>query len=541
MLYNDVMTNIKIQQKEYNVARENYQLMLPLNYEVIIPEDDSVRLLSQICEELDYEELNKEYSQGGRKAAIEPKIMFKIIVYGYMNYLYSSRRIEQACCRDINFMWLLEGAKAPDHSTISRFRKERLGSKLEGLFVQFTQKLHELGEVKYENIFIDGTKIEANANRYTFVWRKAVEKNEAKMLLKVQGIAEELEKLYFTMFTVSAKTINEDMKKMEKFLTEKKEEENIEFVYGAGRRKSNIQKLTEALKSYQERQLGYDANKENLAGRNSYSKTDKDATFMRMKDDHMRNGQLKPAYNVQIAAESEYVVGVGVFSNPTDVLTLKPMLANMLKQNTDMIIKNLIGDAGYESEENYVYLESLKIKYYIKPQTYEQQKKRNFKTKIGKRENMVYDAEKDEYTCHNNKKLKPIKVIKRESASGYKAEVTVYECENCEGCPHKTKCTKAQGNRRMEVSKTFIAKRQKSQENIESELGVKLRINRSIQVEGAFGVLKEDRQFDRFLTRGSQNVETELLLLCFGYNVNKLHNKIQSERTGKDLHELKAA
>jgi len=330
------------------------------------------------------------------------------------------------------------------------------------------------------------------------------------------------------------------MAKMAAFLEQKKEEENIEFVYGTGKRKSNLQKLLEVLYSYQERQQNYDESKEILGERNSYSKTDKDATFMRMKDDHMRNGQLKPAYNVQLAVEAEYVVGVGVFQNPGDTVTLKPMLENMY-EHTKMLIKLLIADSGYESEENYTYLESKGIASYIKPQTYEQQKKRSFEKNISKRENMTYNAETDEYTCHTGKQLKVINTFNKKSKTGYISEVTQYECESCEGCPHKEKCTKAKGNRRMEVSKNFIEKRQKSYENITTERGVLLRINRSIQAEGAFGVLKEDRQFDRFLTRGSPNVKTELLLLCFGYNINKLHVKIQNERCGKPLHELKTA
>ena len=440
-------------------------------------------------------------------------------------------------------MWLLKGESVPDHSTINRFRKDRLGEVVQGLFYQFVMKLHEIGEVKFENVFKDGTKIEANAGRYTFVWKKAVQKNEAKMFLKIQSLAEEINKLYFTTFTANPNTVNEDMDKMTAFLTQKKLDEGIEFVYGSGRRKSNIQKLTEALSGYQKRQLGYDEHNQTFDGRNSYSKTDKDATFMRMKDDHMKNGQLKPAYNVQLAVEAEYVVGVGIFPNPGDTSTLKPMLENMLKNirifDPNMNIKRLITDSGFESEENYTFLEALGIDYFIKPQTFEQMKKRSFKTKIGKRENMTYDPETDTYTCHNNQQLTPIKVYNRKSTSGFISEVTLYECTSCEDCPLKPKCTKAKGNRRMEVSKTFIEQRQKSLENISSPLGIRLRINRSIQVEGAFGVLKEDRQFDRFLTRGKQNVKTELILLCFGYNVNKLHNKIQASRIGQDLHELK--
>jgi len=514
---------------------------VPLNYEVIIPEDDSVRLLSQISKELDYTELYRAYSSEGRNPVTEPRILFQIMTYAYMEFTYSSRKIEAACRRDINFMWLLAGEPVPDHTTINRFRKDRLGEAMEGLFYQLVQKLCDIGEVKYENVFQDGTKIEANANRYTFVWKKAVEKNEAKMFLKIQVLAEEIVKAYHTEFTVSKETVTEDMAKIAAFMEQKKQDEKIEFVYGSGKRKSNLQKLLEALYSYQERQSGYDESNDIFDGRNSYSKTDKDATFMRMKDDHMRNGQLKPAYNVQLAVEAEYVIGVGIFPNANDIATMKPMLENMIRYNTNMVIRRFIADSGYESEENYTYLESMGIDCYIKPQSYEQQKKRSFKNNIGKRENMTYNYETDEYTCHNNKQLKPVSTFKKKSATGYVSEVTVYECESCEGCPFKDRCTKAKGNRRMEASKTFIAYRQKSLENITTEMGTKLRVNRSIQSEGAFGVLKEDRQFDRFLTRGKQNVKTELLLLCFGYNVNKLHSKIQNERCRKDLHEIKAA
>ncbi|MBC8061356.1 MAG: transposase, partial [Clostridiaceae bacterium] len=164
-----------------------------------------------------------------------------------------------------------------------------------------------------------------------------------------------------------------------------------------------------------------------------------------------------------------------------------------------------------------------------------------FKNIISKRENMAYDEEKDEYTCHNNKKLKPVGKTNRKSKSGYESEITVYECEDCNQCQHKSKCTKAKGNKRMNVSKNFIKKRLKSLENITSSEGILLRTNRSIQVEGAFGVLKEDHGFRRFLTRGKENVKTEFTLLCFGYNINKFHNKIQQDRRGSLLHEKKVS
>jgi len=535
------MRILNLQQKNYKLGREEYQLKLPLDYEVIIPENDSVRLLSQIIERMDLSELYSAYSEQGRTPVPHPKSLFKVITYANMEGIYSTRKIESACKRDVNFMWLLEGEKAPDHTSISRFRKDRLGGTMEGLFYQLVRILHEISEVKYENLFEDGTTIEANASRYTAVWKKAIEKNEAKMHGRAELIAEEINKLYFTEFRVLEETANKDMYDMTVFLERKMQEQGIEAVSGAGKRKSNEQKLLEALREYRNRQLSYDESKEQFEGRSSYSKTDPDATFMRMKDDHMKTGQLKPGYNVQLAVEAEYVIGAGVFSTCSDTVTMKPMLDKILQYNSDVTIKRFIADAGYESEENYSYLAEKGIDFYIKPKTYEQQKKHSFKEDIGKRENMIYNAETDEYTCHNRKQLKAVGTFNKESTTGYVSEVTVYECEGCNACPYKDKCTKAEGNKRMEVSKVLVEHRQKSYENITSETGILLRVNRSIQSEGAFGVLKEDRQFSRFLTRGKPNVLTEILLLCFGYNVNKLHAKIQSERCGKDLHEIKAA
>lgn len=534
------MQTTKLYSKNYTEFKGRYQLVLPFNFEVLIPEDDSVRLLSHILEGLNYKTLYSAYSSTGRKPAVEPMIMFKVLTYAYMNDLYSSRKIETACKRDINFMWLLEGNKAPDHSTIARFRKEYLDDAAEDLFFQMVQYLHNIGEVTFENLFVDGTKIEANANRYTFVWRKVVSKNEARMFVKIQSCLEEINLTYMTDLKVAKDTLLDDLKVALTYLEEKRQQEQIEFVHGIGKRKSKLQKFTEQVQEFYNRQEKYNIHNQLFEGRNSYSKTDPDATFMHMKDDHMRNAQLKPAYNVQIGVESEYITGIGIFQDRNDIATLIPFL-NDMESKLKTRYQNIIADAGYESEENYRYLEEKEQTYYIKPQTYEKWKNRRFKNDISKRENMSYNAEIDEYTCHNKKQLKPVGITHRTSATGYQSEITVYECEDCIDCQHKTRCTKAKGNRRMQVSKIFVEKRQVSYENILSEVGVLLRVNRSIQVEGAFGVLKNDYNFNRFLTRGKNSVKTEFILLCFGYNVNKLHAKIQNERVGKPLHPLKTA
>jgi transposase len=534
------MQKPKSYSKNYTEMGGNYQLVLPFNIEVLIPEDDSVRLLSHILEGLNYDALYKAYSSTGRKPAVEPKILFKILSYAYMNNIYSSRKIELACKRDINFMWLLGGKKAPDHSTIARFRKDYLQECIDHLFYQMVQYLHSIHEIDFNNLFVDGTKIEANANRYTFVWKKVVNKNEAKMYEKIQSCIKEINATYETEFNVSKETLLNDLTIVLSYLEDKRQQEQIEFVKGIGKRKSKLQKFTEALQEFYARQEQYTAHNQLFNGRNSYSKTDSDATFMHMKDDHMRNAQLKPAYNVQIGVESEYITGVGIFQDRSDQATLIPFLRE-IEYRLKVRYKNVTADSGYESEENYLYLEKQNQTYYIKPQTYEQWKKRSFKRDISKRENMLYNPETDEYTCHNGKQLRVCGISHRTSATGYRSEITIYECEDCSDCSYKSRCTKARGNRKLQVSKTFVEKRQKSYENITTQEGILLRINRSIQVEGAFGVLKNDYGFNRFLTRGKHNVKTEFMLLCLGYNVNKLHSKIQNGRVGKSLHQMKTA
>ena len=524
--------------KDYTQNTMEYQLKLPLELDGFVPCDDSVRLLSQILEELDYTKLYQAYSAKGRNPVVDPKTMFKVLAYAYSQNIYSTHKIETACHRDINFLWLLAGQKAPDHSTIARFRQKHAKDAVENLFYQLSNLLFELGEIQYENLFLDGTKIEANANRYTFVWKKAVRKFEIKMHASIAILLEEINREYLTSYLFTGENAAKNLEDICDNLKQLCEEREVEFVYGKGKRPSLLQKHYEKMKEYLDRQKKYDTQNNLFDGRNSFSKTATDATFMHMKEDHMRNGQLKPGYNIQIGVEAEYITGVGVFSERNDLGTLKPML-EIMKEQSGHKYQNIIADSGYESEEGYAYLENENQTAYIKPQTYEKWKKRSFKTDISKRENMKYDKEKDEYTCYNNKKLKRIFLTHKTSATGYQSEVTVYECEDCTECTYKAKCTKAKGNRKMQVSKNFVEKREKSYQNIQSQKGIQLRMNRSIQVEGAFGVLKSDYQFKRFLTRGKSNVKTEFLFLCIGYNINKLHAKIQNNRTKMQLHPLK--
>lgn len=324
------------------------------------------------------------------------------------------------------------------------------------------------------------------------------------------------------------------------YLISRKKEENIIFVHGKGKRKTSLQRNIEQLEEFIQKQNKYNNYNDTFDGKNSFSKTDKDATFMTMKDDHMKNGQLKPGYNIQIGVEGEYIVGVDISSERSDQLTFIPFLE---KLNKDLPKKyeNIVADAGYESEENYLYLHSNGQKSFIKPLTYEGMKKKAFKQKIGKKENMKYIEELDEYICHNDRRLKFAYVRNRKTKFGYQPQSKVYEFESCDGCEFKTKCTRAKGNRKLYVSLQFEEKRKESLKNITNEEGIVLRMNRSIQVEGTFGVLKQDYGFRKFLTRGKRNVKTEFLLLSFGYNLKKLHTKKQKNKCGVILHKKTAA
>ena len=535
----------KLLQGDYTISSLNYQIKLPLNIDKLIPSDDSVRLISAFVEEMNLSDLYATYDRI-RKNQASPRQILKVMIYAAMNRIYSSRDIETACKRDINFMYLLEGMPAPDHSTFARFISTHLSACSKQVMAQVGITLLELGEISGENIFIDGTKIESVANKYTFVWKKAVSKNLTKMTDKICHFCAECEELYGIRIVYNDQVSLHTLKRLRKKLYKIKNEESVEFVYGSGKRKTILQKSIEELESYIKRLKDYTHKLFTCGKRNSYSKTDTDATFMRMKEDAMLNGQLKPAYNLQHGVDSEYVTWLDIFPNPTDTLTLIPFLKDM-ESSLPFKYKNVVADAGYESEENYLFIEENGQVAYIKPQNYELSKKRSFSKDISRRENMDYDPVTDTYQCKNGKTLAAVFHKNEKTASGYRRKVTTYECESCNGCPYKKDCIRGNNcktpleerNKRLYVSRKLEEKRKECLERITSDYGTQLRMNRSIQAEGSFANVKEDMNFRRYLYRGKENVLAQSVLLAIGFDINKLHHKIKSERTGTHLFELK--
>ena len=534
-----------ILQEDYTAFSSCYQIKLPLDIEIMIPSDDPVRLLSAFVEGMDLSDLYKTYGKV-RKNQATPRQLFKVMVYASMNRIYSSRDIETACHRDINFMYLLDGMPAPDHATFARFVSLHLSGCSKETMAQMASLLYELGEISGECIFVDGTKIESCANRYTFVWKKAVTKNMAKLFAKIADFVEECEKLYGLKIVYKDQVSLHTLKRLRKKLYRIKKEEQISFVQGKGKRKTSLQKSVETLEGYIERLKKYIKNLHVCGERNSYSKTDPDATFMRMKEDAMLNGQLKPAYNVQHGVDSEYITWVDISAHPTDTMTLVPFLKDM-EEYLPFKYHEIVADAGYESEENYVFIEENDQTAYIKPQNYEISKTRKYKKDISRRENMEYHEETDVYICKNGKSLTARYDKKSKSRSGYISTVTVYECEDCSGCLYKQECIRGNNcktpleerTKRLNVSKLMKQKRKEDLERIISEYGTQLRMNRSIQAEGSFADIKEDMNFRRYLYRGKKNVLAQSILLAIGRNINKLHHKIQSERTKTHLFALK--
>ena len=527
-------------QVDYTLYETGRQLKLPMETEIFIAADNPVRLVSAVVERMDISKIERSYSREGRNE-YPPRILLKILIYAYMRRIFSSREIERACKENICFLYLLGDQQAPDHNTIARFRIGPLKEAKQGLLEQLVTMLVKWGYVSLATVFIDGTKIEANANKYTFVWKKGVEKSIKKLQERMRKEFPGLIKSAGIKWRIPEEIQIHQLKKLRKKLYAKAEEENLVRVSGKGHHKSPLQKAIDTVNGWLAKMKRYTRDIHICGERNSYCKTDHDATFMHMKEDHMRNGQLKPGYNVNVATSEEFIIGNYISADRNDVHTMIPFM-EYLKQYPQ--IKRVSVDSGYESEENYCYFENLNgVDLYVKPSNHEQLKSRKYRTDISRRENMAYDEASDAYTCANNKKLTLDYSKKSKSKNGFETETSVYSCKECVGCPLKEKCIRACGSKKpleernkvIYVSKRFARQREAMERRINSDEGKLIRVNRSIQAEGVFAMTKEDMDFRRFMLRGTVKVEVEWMLLSLAYNLLKLHHKTQKQRLGTGL------
>lgn len=496
---------------------QDQMLLLPPHLEELIENNHPVRIVNEIIDKIDIEPLEREY-KGGGTSSYNPKMLLKVLVYGYLRNVYSSRKIEEMLKENIHMMWI-SGMNKPDHHTINRFRSERLKKVLEKIFSQIVELLIEAGQLSIKEIYIDGTKIEANANKHTFVWGKAVKKNKERIRKQLkelweysQRIAEEEDKEEEReeFDQIDPEKVEKTIKKIDEVLKDKPVNKKVK------------QKLGYAKKNWSKNLKKYEEQEKKLGDRNSYSKTDEEATFMRMKEDHMLNGQLKAGYNLQISSSNQYIVNYSLHQKPTDTTTL-PVHIESYKEKYGKTPEVLVADAGYGSEENYEYLENQKIEGYVKYNYFDKEQK---KTKTDKNpftaDKLYYNKEEDCYYCPMGQKVKKIGERIKKSENNYSKKMVLYQAINCNGCPVRGVCHNQKGNRIISVSHRGNYLRKKAKEKLETEEGIKYRKKRPVEAEPVFGNIKQNKKFKRFYLRGLQKVKTEFGLIAIAHNLAKL-------------------
>jgi len=503
----------KVVFKDYS---PNQILLLPPSLEEMIDPNHPVRVVNKVIDSLDIDVLIRKY-KGGGCSSYHPRLLLKLLVYGYLSNQYSSRKIEQAAKQNVHFMWL-SAMSYPDHNTINRFRSDRLKGVLKVVFSQVVLLLVDSGIITLKEAYLDGTKIEANANRYTFVWGRSISKSKER-------IKKQLDELWSYAESVA----REELENNEPDSFEKIDQESVlrtinsidKALKGKQVDKKVKQKLNYARKNWPESLKKYEQQEQALGNRNSYSKTDPDATFMRMKEDHMLNGQLKPGYNWQISTENQYILGYTIHQTTNDTATLKSHMES-LKENLGKMPDTLVADAGYGSEENYEYLENNDVEAFVKYQYFHKEQSKKWRTDPYRTENLLYDEKNDNYACPMGQKMNFIREKVKITDNGFKQVKRLYQAENCDECPVREACNKSKYNRKIEINPKLNYYKSIIRKRLTSERGKKYRSKRPVDVEAVFGIIKWNRNYRKFLLRGLEKVEIEVGLLALSHNLSKI-------------------
>lgn len=489
--------------------------LLPYSLEELVPQGHPVRIVKQVVDEVDVRPINRKY-KGGGASSFHPRLMLKLLVYGYLTNTYSSRKLEEQAQQNIHFMWLL-GMKKPDHNTINRFRSEKLSGVLKQIFSQIVLLLQQEGIVSLkEAVFTDGTKIESAANKYTFIWGRSIKTNKDRM--KAQ-----LNELWSYAQSVAAEELKDTAPLEYNEINPEKVRDTIAKINAALDDKQEVstkvrQKLNYAKKHWPENLRKYDGQEKLLAGRNSYSKTDPDATFMHMKEDHMLNGQLKPAYNLQISSQDQFILNYSLHQTTTDFQTL-PSHIEQYEDLYKIRPEAVVADAGYGSDENYGVLEQKGIEAYIKYNTFDKEQKQGIKPFSN--DSLHYNEQENYLICPMGQRMEYVGDGQRVTSSGYIQQISRYQAKNCEGCPMRGVCHSSKGNRIVEVNHSLRKHKQAAKERLNTEQGIKYRKRRAADVEPVFAQLKHNHGFRRFLLKGMSKTEVEIGLLSIAHNLRK--------------------
>lgn len=506
----------------------SYQLKFSTDLVYRIDISDPVFTLYEVIRHLD---LSKYFSSSNRspgRPPYDPVKLLSIVLFSFMEEGYCSlRKMEKLCRTDIRYIWLMENNDPPSHMTFSNFISS-LNCPIEDIFNDINRYIFEKDHVDLEHTYIDGTKITANANCYTWVWKKACITSRDRVFRYLTDLINEMNATTLPPFRVTMSVREEySIDYVEELICRFKDLAGIkesDFKSGKGHRKSTEQRQYQKLTGYFERLKSY-AERIEICGeaRNSYSKTDHDATFMRIKRDYMGNDQLLPAYNMQIAVCDEYIAVVDAQKYASDMDCFVPLMEKY-KKAYGKYPRYPVADAGYGSYNNYLYCEQNGMEKYMKFTAYEKMTK---DPKYRDDPYKVFNFKTDEdgrLVCPNGKKFvfKKNQPIKN---NRYGRTEEVYECEDCSDCPCRNSCTKASGNRMVTLNRELTAMHEEVLENLNCAHGALLRMNRSIQAEGVYGIIKWDRSYKRAFRRGMKNVITEFTLIACGYNLYKYHNR----------------
>ena len=479
------------------------QLKLPLSLEIKIPFDSEVRTFDEVFSKLEISKYLISDKDARGRIGYNPHHMLKLILFCQMEKIQSLRAMEKAAKNDIRIMWLTDELM-PSHQTIKTFMDKYLVDGIDDIFYELTKYLIKKESIDTDKVFIDGTKIESAANKYTFTWRGSVTKFRDKLYKKITKQIKQLNERYQdgdVCFDVYEVYEIEYLLRIKTFLKQAIDSEHPIFVYGKGTRKTHLQRDYEHISEYITKLNEYEKHLAIMGSdRNSYAKTDHDATFMHMKEDHMRNSQLKPGYNVQIGVSDEYILHLDISNERNDYKTLIPFLEGF-KQRYDFYPTYPVADAGYGGLTNYRYLKLNEMALYQKYAMYSKD------TSDKKRMSDPYFTHRliksnDTYIACNGDILNFLYRNKKGN--------DVYLLPN---------------GKHKEMNEENISYQKEVIQNLKSPLGIDLRIQRSIQVEGAFGVIKEVFNVRRFRRRGTENVKLEFYLTAIGYNLAKYHNK----------------
>ena len=493
---------------------QNQIMLFPPSLDELIPSNHVVRIVSAVIDRLDISEILSTY-KGGGNSCFDPRMMLKVLIYAYLNNIYSSRKIERMLAENICFMWL-SGMSRPDYRTINYFRGKRLKTGIDNIFTQVVELLHQEGLLTLDVQYIDGTKIESSSNKYTFVWKKTVMKYDERLKRKTLALIEQIEKNHAIECedeTSAGELTVEDFSERLERLSERIDESELSKQESKDIRKTK----EESLPKMEE----YKNHMEIMGERNSYSKTDHDATFMRMKEDHMKNGQLKPGYNVQISTENQFITHYGIFQRPTDTLTYISYQESFRDRYSRFSETN-VADSGYGSEENYKFMFENGITPYVKFNMFHVEQKKKYRDNPFLPQNLHYNKEENYYVCPMGQHMDFVREEKRYTESGFEQTISIYRAKRCEGCPLRSKCHKAKGNRTIEINHRLNAYKDVVRKLLTSEEGLKHRSRRPIEPEAVFGQIKSGGMFKRFRLRGLAGTNIEFGLKAVAHNLKKL-------------------